>query len=99
MTTSPPPDLKPLYPPYLSAFNAHSWPLVSKYLSPSCHVTSKGALCATSAADMRPAYELDFARCEKHDVQIKEMEQIRRVKAEAGVDEEWKNGVEHGLKL
>ncbi len=71
------PDLAPLYPPYLSAFNAHSWPLVSTYLSPTCHGSFRGKLIKTSAEEMRPEYEKDFARCDRHEVVIRKIEQIR----------------------
>ena len=46
---------------------------------------------------MRPEYEKDFIRCERHEVEIKEMSQIRREGAEG--EEEWKEGIEHGLRL
>lgn len=98
--SSPASDLLPLYPPYLAAFNAHSWPDILKYLSPNCHATVRGKLVNTSAEEMRPNYEKDFVRCDRHEIAIKEMTPIERV-ADAGPEgeEEWKKGIRWGLRL
>jgi hypothetical protein len=58
----------------------------------------------TSAKDMRPEYEKDFASGERHEIEIKEMSQIRREEAADGSEEEeeeqeWKKGIEHGLRV
>lgn len=100
LNSSPAPDLLPLYPPYLAAFNAHSWPDILKFLSPTCHATVRGKLTNTSAEGMRPSYEKDFARCDRHEIAIREMNQIDRV-ADGGPEgeEEWKKGIRWGLRL
>lgn len=46
---------------------------------------------------MKPDYEKDFERCERHDVVVKEMEQIERVFKEG--EEEWKGGIRWGLRV
>ena len=46
---------------------------------------------------MRPEYEKDFARCERHEIEIKEMSQIRR--EETADEEHWKKDIEHGLRI
>jgi hypothetical protein len=98
--SSPAPDLLPLYPPYLAAFNEHSWPDILKYVSATCHATVRGKLSNTSAEGMRPNYEKDFARCDKHEVSIREIKQIERVAdISFGEDEEWKRGIRWGLRL
>ena len=97
MTSSSAPDLAPFYPPYLAAFNAHSWSDIATYLSPTCHGTYRGKLLKTSAEEMRPEYEKDFARCDRHEIAVKEMSQIRREETKG--EEEWKKGIEHGLRL
>jgi hypothetical protein len=101
LDSSPAPDLLPLYPPYLAAFNAHSWPDILKYLSPTCHATFRGKLMNTSAEGMRPSYEKDFVRCDKHEVAIKEVKQIQRVAdvSSEGEEEDWKKGIRWGLRL
>jgi hypothetical protein len=93
------PDLLAHYPPYLAAFNEHSWPKILEYVSPTCHATFRGKLAGTSAEDMRPNYEKDFDRCEKHEVAIKEMKPIERSVDESVDEEEWKKGIRWGLKL
>jgi hypothetical protein len=100
LDTSPTPDLLPLYPPYLAAFNAHSWPDILKYLSPTSHATIRGKIMNTSAEEMRPNYEKDFARCDKHEIVAKDMTPIERG-ADVGPEgaEKWKKEIRWGLRL
>lgn len=95
----PAPDLLQFYPLYLAAFNEHSWPDILKHVSPTCHTTVRGRLSNTSAEGMRPNYEIDFARCDKHEVAIREMKPVERLVDDSGAGEQWKKSMRWGLRL